>query len=38
MENIYKVVNEDLVGELREFPLAVVQKMIERQGDAGKSC
>lgn len=31
MEKIYKVVNEDLVGELREFPLAVVQKMIERQ-------
>ena len=31
MENIYKVVNEDLVGELREFPLAIVQKMIERQ-------
>jgi hypothetical protein len=31
MEKIYKVVNEDLVGELREFPLAIVQKMIERQ-------
>ena len=31
MEKIYKVVNEDLVGELREFPLVVVQKMIERQ-------
>jgi hypothetical protein len=31
MEKIYKVVNEDLVDELREFPLAVVQKMIERQ-------
>lgn len=31
MEKIYKVVNGDLVGELREFPLAIVQKMIERQ-------
>jgi hypothetical protein len=31
MESIYKVVNEDLVGELKEFPLAIVQKMIERQ-------
>lgn len=31
MEKIYKVVNEDLVGELREFPLAIVQKMIDRQ-------
>lgn len=31
MEKIYKVVNEDLVGELKEYPLAVVQKMIERQ-------
>ena len=31
MEKIYKVVNEDLVGELREFPLAIVQKMVERQ-------
>lgn len=31
MEKIYKVVNEDLVGELKEFPLAIVQKMIERQ-------
>lgn len=31
MENIYKVVNEDLVDELKEFPLAIVQKMIERQ-------
>ena len=31
MEKIYKVVNEDLVDELREFPLAIVQKMIERQ-------
>lgn len=31
MKKIYKVVNEDLVGELREFPLAIVQKMIERQ-------
>lgn len=31
MENIYKVVNEDLVDELKEFPLAIVQKMVERQ-------
>lgn len=31
MEKIYKVVNEDLVDELREFPLTVVQKMIEHQ-------
>lgn len=31
MEKIYKVVNEDLVDELKEFPLAIVQKMIERQ-------
>lgn len=31
MEKIYKVVNEDLVGELSEFPLPIVQKMIEHQ-------
>lgn len=31
MEKIYKVDNEDLVGELREFPPAIVQKMIEHQ-------
>ena len=37
MENIYKVVNEDLVGELGEFPLAIVQKMIERQVMQGNS-
>lgn len=37
MEKIYKVVNEDLVGELREYPLAIVQKMIERQVMQGNS-
>jgi hypothetical protein len=31
MEKIYKVVNEDLVGELSEFPLPIVQKMIAHQ-------
>lgn len=31
MEKIYKVVNEDLVGELSEFPLPIVQKMIDHQ-------
>jgi hypothetical protein len=37
MEKIYKVVNEDLVGELRGFPLAIVQKMVERQVMQGNS-
>lgn len=35
MELIYKVKQEDLVGQLLDFPIEVVQKMVERQVEQG---
>lgn len=37
MEKNYKVVNEDLVGELKVFPLPIVQKMVDHQVKQGNS-
>ena len=31
----YKVKQEDLVGEIKDFPIEVVQKMVERQVEQG---
>ena len=31
----YKVKKEDLIGEIKDFPIEVVQKMIERQVEQG---
>lgn len=31
----YKVTEKDLIGEIKDFPIEVVQKMIERQVEQG---
>lgn len=37
MEEIYKVTEADLIGDIEGFPIEVVQKMVERQVEQGRT-